>query len=289
MICEMRKSENMLSDYQVSSKRKHMEQALDLKVGETVSIEESGILFKAARKSEHMIYISSPCITLLLNFKTKLSILEQFALLVKDKTECPLYHGPKFVDRMFGIIHHINILFGMEACKFDDVSFFKTPKTTQRSITRVLDLIRGYSMYDKQGFMRVDNAGVKSDPKMCVQEANKFLNLINHRACSPKFYQMLQVWFSNDSELEDDPDWQVIKRAQVKRDEMKDIPLSNYSTLRELLQYAYDHDPLVFDRMSNFIERPQSINCITFYQDDQRAIVFHPIPCNPKFEFIGHA
>ncbi len=264
-----------------------MEQALDFKVGESATIEESGILFRVTRKTEHVMRAYSTCITLLFNFKTKLSILEQFALLVKDKTDCPLY-GPKFVDRMFEIIHRINILFGMEACKLDDVSFFKDPKTTQCSITRVLDLIRGYSMYDKQGFMRVDNAGVNSDPKMCVHEANKFLALINYRACSETFFRALQVWFSELPELEDDPDWEFIKHARVGRDQMKDIPLYKYSTLRELLKVAYEHDPSTFDVLSRFIERPQSATCITFYRNHQPAIAFYAVTCNPKFEFIGN-
>lgn len=223
-----------------------LQDLIGLEVGQTLKVVERGVPFVVKKYNSATVKFRSECITLEFNLRTKISALEDFVLSVKDPRTCA-GQGPGFVDRMFILIHGLNRHFGMAACVLDDISFFRVSTKSvpggDRSMTRTLELLRGYSMYAKHGFMDVASGQLtRSNLNKVIQQVNERLALVNYRCCSHDFYNLVRLRFDPLSEVVYFPQEVNLGTATVMLDVIvRELLQNNFS----ILQRIVDPEPFV--------------------------------------------
>ena len=122
-----------------------------------------------------------------------------------DKFNKPVGHK-NVTDEALGLVDLLNIELKIQRCTLTDQSTFlisdrSSMPVNARSIRRTLSLLRGYSLYNKRGWMDYDID--ETQPQLNMDEANKKLNILFHKICGKEYFQLIQDIINPHNKLSD--------------------------------------------------------------------------------------
>lgn len=182
------------------------------------------------------------CLSIKVDFKENYVELESLAHKANDVRLCPA-HGALFADRMLQMVLDVALRMNMSRIELTDASAF--PESTFPNIphqirvygmTRVLLLTRGFSMYNRRGYLSLIAGRMNCETD--VKLANNVLEQVFICRCSPIFYQLFLFFIHHMYEIE------------IKREEFTEVFLTMTIPCIKISQEEFDeHGSKNIDRM----------------------------------------